>query len=243
MNKLLKYFPLMILPVMLGCKTESAEKHQKLKAIKSVNIDVKEPSGLCYLPKSKSLYLVSDDKPFIYEMDLDGNIIKKIHVEGKDMEGVAVPYKGGEIIAVEEYKYRIIKFSETGKTIDSFRFVTSDDSKHALEGITLDKENNIYLLNEKSPCLLVKLNSSGSEVWRKELGYSADLSDVCYDEKTDCLWALSDESKLLMKLSMDGALLEKWRIPVNQAEGLAMTPDYIYIVSDQDAKLYIFKRP
>jgi len=38
-------------------------------------------------------------------------------------------------------------------------------------------------------------------------------------------------------------LLGQWSTPVNQGEGIAFIGNRMYIVSDTDAKLYVFVKP
>lgn len=216
---------------------------ETLQPLSVYPINVNEPSGLFYCPKSNSLYTIPDGHTDIYELNMSGVIVRTIPVSSLDMEGIVLSKNYDTLFVVEEGTYKIVKYLQNGTKAGSFTIVTSPDPKHGLEGITLDNQNNIYLLNEKSPCLLVKLNYNGQELWRKELSYTTDISDICYDEKTGSLWIVSDESKMLLQLSMDGSLLKKWNIPITQAEGLAMTNDKLYMISDAESKLYSFKRP
>jgi uncharacterized protein YjiK len=57
------------------------------------------------------------------------------------------------------------------------------------------------------------------------------------------LWLLSDEDKLLIKSSLDGEFIEEYEIDIKQAEGVAVDDEnnLIYIVSDKEEKLYVFK--
>lgn len=233
----------------IGCKRGEPQasgvpsSDTSLTPTATFNLSVSEPSGLAYCPKTNSLYMISDAHPEIYEMSLTGDIIRTISISSYDMEGVVLSKNYDTIFVVEEGIYQVVKYLQDGTRAGSFKFVTGPDIKHAIEGIAIDNEYNIYLINEKSPCRIVKLNCNGEEIWRKEITYTTDISEIYYDKKTDCLWILSDESKALMKFTKDGVLLNKWDIPINQAEGLAMTDENMYIVSDPEAKLYVFKRP
>ena len=79
-----------------------------------------------------------------------------------------------------------------------------------------------------------------------------DLSSLQFDERTGHLLALSDESKLLLELNLEGRpisvlSLEKGRHglkkSVPQAEGVAMDEDgTVYVVSEPNL-FYVFKKP
>jgi len=242
-------FVIVLFLVLAGCKRGEPQSSgvpssdTSLSPTTVYNLSVSEPSGLAYCPKTNSLYMISDAHPEIYEMNLTGDIQRTISISSTDMEGVVLSKNYDTIYVVEEGLYQVVKYLQNGTRAGSFKFVTGPDTKHAIEGITIDNEYNIYLINEKNPCRIVKLNYNGEEIWRKEITYTTDISEIYYDKKTDCLWILSDESKALMKFTKEGALLNKWDIPIEQAEGLAMTEENMYIVSDPEAKMYVFKRP
>ena len=79
-----------------------------------------------------------------------------------------------------------------------------------------------------------------------------DLSSLQYDESSGHLLALSDESRLILELDVDGRplstmSLSKWRQGlqknVPQAEGIAMDDDgTMYLVSEPNL-FYVFKKP
>jgi uncharacterized protein YjiK len=244
------YAAFILFLVFAGCKRSDPQdaggppsSDTALTPLAVYNISVSEPSGLAYCPKTNTLYMVSDGFQEIYEMSLKGEILRTIPVTSPDMEGIVLSKNYDTLLIVEEGNYQVVKYLQDGTRVGSFKDVTGPNTKHAIEGITIDDAYKIYLLNEKDPCRLVCLSYDGTELWRKDISYTLDISEVCYDKKTDCLWMLSDESKALMKLSKDGNLLQRWDIPIEQAEGLAMTEDKIYIVSDQEAKMYVFNRP
>ena len=67
--------------------------------------------------------------------------------------------------------------------------------------------------------------------------------NICYDAATNAFWIVSDESQMVIKISRTGVLLGQWSTPVNQGEGIAFIGTRMYIVSDTDAKLYVFVKP
>jgi uncharacterized protein YjiK len=79
-----------------------------------------------------------------------------------------------------------------------------------------------------------------------------DLSSLQYDERSGHLLALSDESRLILELDVDGRPLSTMSISggrqglkktVPQAEGIAMDDDgTLYLVSEPNL-FYVFKKP
>ncbi len=57
------------------------------------------------------------------------------------------------------------------------------------------------------------------------------------------LWIVSDQSKTINKCTLTGDLIDSYSIGVLQAEGIAIAKDKIYVVSDAEEELYIFKKP
>ena len=113
-----------------------------------------------------------------------------------------------------------------------------------LEGITINANNNhIFVVKEKKPRFLIELGDRFKEFKRRELNYADDLSGLDYVESTNDLWIISDESKLVAKCSPDGIIKEKFRIDINQIEGIAVDPrsNKIYLVSDKEEKLYVLE--
>jgi uncharacterized protein YjiK len=90
--------------------------------------------------------------------------------------------------------------------------------------------------------MLLEYDNS-KEFWRKEIRYASDISDIFYDENTNCFWVTSDEARKVLKLSSEFNLISEWTISVNQAEGITILRDKIYIVSDSESKMYVFQKP
>ena len=59
-----------------------------LELIDSYSLDVPEPSGLSFGPDKKTLLTVSDHTNHIYELDLQGKVLRIFEYTGKDLEGV-----------------------------------------------------------------------------------------------------------------------------------------------------------
>jgi uncharacterized protein YjiK len=79
-----------------------------------------------------------------------------------------------------------------------------------------------------------------------------DLSSLQYDERSGHLLALSDESRLILELDVDGRPLSTMSLhkgrqglqkTVPQAEGIAVDDDgTLYLVSEPNL-FYVFKKP
>jgi len=251
MNKIF-LVSLILLIYIYGCKRGEPDNDivnpppgiTTLQPIKTIDLSgvIPEPSGITYNSKNNSLWVVSDEKPDFFEIDLNGNLIKKITSDGYDMEGLDLTKNCDTIYVVEESSKLVTTFLTNGTRISSFTVDVATNPSNILEGITIDKSNHLFVLNEKLPRLMIEF-AAASEMSRRELTYTTDISDICYDEQLDCFWIVSDESKKIIKISKTGILLTEWQIPFEKGEGITFVQDKMYIVCDSDAKMYIFNKP
>lgn len=237
--------------ITFACKSNQSNavinKIQKITTLQPVNvIDLSsiliEPSGIVYNENSHSLLIVSDARPYIYVFDFNGKILNQISVSGVDMEGIALSKNSDTIYVVEETAKLVSSFSYNGTKINSMVVDVSTNPGHILEGITVDNNGNIFVINEKFPAMLLEFSGS-KELSRQEITFTSDLSDICYDKSLDCFWIVSDESKKIIKIDRDGSLLGEWLIPFEKGEGITLVQDKMYIVCDSDSKMYVFQKP
>jgi uncharacterized protein YjiK len=203
---------------------------------------VPEPSGLAFNAQRNSLMTVSDGNSTIYEIDFTGRILRSFVVSGSDLEGIALSAGCDTIYVVEERNLQITWYLANGTKISSLPVTVATNASNGLEGIAVDKRNHLFVLNEKSPRMLLEFYQ-GQELARKEITSLIDLSDVFYDAAADCLWIVSDESRKVVKLSTNGTVLAEYSIPFPKGEGITIVQNKIYIVCDADGKLYVFEKP
>lgn len=235
-NQIVLSFAL-ILIIFAGCMTE-----KKILPEEIIRLDIPEPSGLCLDEKSNTLWVVSDENSFLYNIDFYGNLITKIEIEADDLEGICEISDSNLAVVCE--KKRLIKvFDKSGSYLNSVRLNYKGDKNSGFEGITYNKfEKCYFILNEKNPGLLIKLNNSFNILFEKELDFAEDYSGITYDKYTDSLWILSDKDKSVFKLDLEGNVLLKRNFEIEQAEGIAVTDKYLFIVSDFEEILYKFDK-
>jgi uncharacterized protein YjiK len=248
-NKILFLLFQIFLSVNLCCSRNDPEvvnnnpTVQSLKPIFVYNLDISEPSGIAYNSKNNSLFVVSDGRSDIYEIDFTGIVKATVSTTGSDLEGIAFSANCDTIYVVEETKQLVSIFSSAGALISSFPVNVATNPSHALEGITKNNLNgNLIVLNEKLPCMLLEFNNS-REIRRKEINYTIDISDVFFEQSSNNYWIVSHESQKILKLSSDFNLISEWTVPIIQAEGITIVQDKIYIVSDSESKMYVFQKP
>lgn len=213
-----------------------------LEQIAVYSTRVPEPSGLTYYKKHNTLLTVSDKNSTVYEIDFEGKVINTIKTKSSDLEGIAVSADNDTFYVASEYSQSIDKYLFDGTKLSSLYVGVAEHINNSLEGVTIDNNNNLYIINEKKPRLLLKY-CNGVELFRKKINAVNDLSDIFYEKENNCLWILSDESAKILKLTTEGNLLAEYSIPFTKGEGITLYKDRIYIINDHNQKLYVFKKP
>jgi len=216
----------------------------ELELISSDKINVSEASGLTINATGSTLYSVSDNTSNIYELATDGTVIKEYVYNGNDVEGISM-VSINKMLLVEERTKEIVEYDLISKNYIKHKIIYSNnDSNNGLEGIAMNlNDNTIFILNEKNPGLLMRLRSDFSIIESYNLDFASDYSGIFYDKDLNILWILSDESKTINKCSLKGDLIKSYPISVTKAEGIAVTNNAIYVVSDLNSTLYKFKKP
>lgn len=229
------------------CNTNRQESpiQQKLQLQKVMSIKVAEPSGLTLSFDKNYFWCVGDSDSLVFKLDLNGNILKTFLVNGEDLEGVTV-VDSVHIAVVLERTREVVVLDTAGKEIKRKKFNLKGRLNEGLEGICYDSsKKEFYFINEKRPGLLIKTDSSFTEIFKRELKFAKDYSDLFFSHEDSSLWILSDESNKIVKTDLNGNRILEYQINVEQPEGLVV--DYInkkvFIVSDKLNKLYEFILP
>jgi uncharacterized protein YjiK len=139
-------------------------------------------------------------------------------------------------------------------------------SNKGLEGICWNSgTGTLFVLKEGEPGLLLEVSSDLQTIRDHKLlgaenGFrdaetaddELDFSGICYDESRDRFWIVSDKGQRLFLYDWDEDRVVqsfplgygkggKYR-EITKAEGVAVEPDAhrLYVVSDEEARLYIF---
>ena len=146
------------------------------------------------------------------------------------------------------------------------RHFTSGDKNKGLEGVTVDtRTGSLFLLKEGKPALLLEVAPDATRLTGyheitdrrgftdDDLEASAiDCSGICFDSTRSALWIISDKARRIYLYSRDRdeVLFDTaLRYPddmgnrtIRKAEGVAHDAlrDRLYIVSDEEARLYLY---
>lgn len=220
------------------------ENKNTLELISVYDINVPEPSGLSFNSTDNVLYTVSDHTASVYKLTLQGDILKIYNYKGDDLEGVSV-YKENKLLLAEERVKQIIEYDiNTDNTIIHRINYENDFENCGIEGVAYkENDGSTFILNEKAPRKLIRLRADFSVIAEYELGFATDCSGIFYDASSNNLWIVSDQNKTINRCTLRGALIENYSIEVTQAEGITIANNKIYVVSDLESKLYVYKKP
>ncbi len=241
------FISVIILTTVFSCSDNSDEfipAGDQLELITKYKLDVLEPSGLAIDKSGMVLYTVSDHSNKVYKISTEGDIIKSFDYSGNDLEGVSV-YKDKKLLLAEERLKEIIVLDMSNGNIKRNRIsYHNNDENSGIEGVAYNSnDGSIFILNEKDPGLLMRLRFDFSIIKSYDLTFASDYSGVFHDSEKNELWIVSDQSKTINKCTLTGVKQKSYSVHINKVEGIALSNDKIYVVSDADAYLYVYKRP
>lgn len=237
--------PVFLLLAFAGaCTKDKADSLEMLDQVAVYSVNIPETSDLSFGSSTDILYTVSDRTAKVYKITTQGKVLSELTYTGSDLEGVC--YVGNQFLYVAEERLRtIIKLDLQGNQLEQKSIpVEKTDENQGLEGISYATFNrHFYILNEKNPGLLIETDENLNVLKSYPLSFAGDYSGICVDNVNQQLWIVSDESASITKCTMKGELIESYRIPVSNPEGIAYNPitNDLYVISDTEARLYLFK--
>lgn len=240
------FFNVLSLALLLSCsnKNNNDVLGNQLELEASYNINIAEPSGLAVNDAGDVLYIVSDNTAKVYIVSTFGVLIRTLSYTGNDLEGVST-FTENKLLLAEERAKEIVEFDMSNGITSKHKIMyENSDENSGIEGVAYNtSDGTIFILNEKNPGKLIRLRSDFSIIAEYNLNFSADYSGIFYEKSSNNLWIVCDQNKTINKCTLRGELIESYSIGVTQAEGIAIANNKIYIVSDAEGKLYIYKKP
>ena len=229
-------------------------------------------SALTYDPDRKTLFTVTNARSELIELSLDGRILRRVPLTGfGDPE--AVEYVGpNSYVITDERQQRLIRV----RLEDDTMFLDAADAEQlslgiglngnkGFEGLAYDSAGKrLFVAKERDPMLIYEVHGFPHDNPEKPYAvhvvqdrkrdsrlFVRDLSSLQFDERSGHLLALSDESRLMLELDVEGRPLSTLSLrkgfqglqaTVPQAEGIAMDEaGTIYLVSEPNL-FYVFKQ-
>lgn len=177
-----------------------------------------EASDLAYDPQTKTLFSVMGKNPFLVELSLQGDVLRKMPLVGwSNPEGLTVMGNGLLAIVDErEHMLSIVKVDADTRELNIANFPKYDlgpskDQNKAFEAIVYDSRNQQILLGEERPPALFSWKNDGSQTLKGDKQKLANdeldirnLSGLAIDPRTGHTLALSADSHLLLELDEKG---------------------------------------
>ncbi|WP_433898688.1 SdiA-regulated domain-containing protein [Pseudomonas sp. PSE1(2024)] len=216
-----------------------------------------EASDLSYNPQTKSLFSVMGKNPFLVELTLQGDVLRKMPLVGwSNPEGLTVMENGLMAIVDErEHMLSIVKVDAETRELKRDDFPKYDlgpskDQNKAFEAITWDARNQQLLLGEERPPALFTWKSDGSQTLKgdkqkldsDELDLR-NLSALSIDPRTGHTLVLSADSHLLLELDEKGEQVSFMTL-LGGFNGLKKTiPRAEGVTMDEAGTLYMVSEP
>jgi uncharacterized protein YjiK len=177
-----------------------------------------EASDVAYNPQTKTLFSVMGKNPFLVELSLQGEVLRKMPLIGWSNPEALTVMENGLLAIVDEREHllSIVKVEADTRELHQDAFPKYDlgpsrDQNKAFEAITWDPRNQQLLLGEERPAALFSWKSDGSQTLTgnklKLVNDELDvrnLSALAVDPRTGHTLALSADSHLLLELDEQG---------------------------------------
>ena len=216
-----------------------------------------EASDLAYNPQTKTLFSVMGKNPFLVELSLQGEVLRKMPLVGwSNPEGLSAMENGLMAIVDErQHMLSIVKVDADTRELNIASFPKYDlgpskDQNKAFEAITWDPRNQQLLLGEERPPALFTWQSDGGQTLKGDKQkLSSDeldirnLSALATDPRTGHLLVLSADSHLLLELDEKGEQVSFMTL-LGGFNGLKNTiPRAEGVTMDEAGTLYMVSEP
>ncbi|WP_342650161.1 SdiA-regulated domain-containing protein [Pseudomonas sp. REB1044] len=228
-------------------------------------------SALTFDPERKTLFTVTNARSELIELSLEGRILRRVTLVGfGDPE--AVEYVGpNSYVITDERQQRLIRvrLDDDTRTLDASQAEQLTlgiglNGNKGFEGLAYDSAGKrLFVAKERDPMLIYEVRGFPHDQpdqpyavqvvqdrKRDRRLFVRDLSSLQFDERSGHLLALSDESRLVLELDVEGRPLSTLSLrkgyqglerTVPQAEGIAMDDaGTLYLVSEPNL-FYVFK--
>lgn len=216
-----------------------------------------EASDLAYNPQTKTLFSVMGKNPFLVELSLQGEVLRKMPLVGwSNPEGLTVMENGlMAIIDERQHMLSIVKVDADTRELNIANFPKYDlgpskDQNKAFEAITWDPRAQQLLLGEERPPALFTWKSDGGQTLKGDKQKLAsdeldirNLSALATDPRTGHLLVLSADSHLLLELDEKGEQVSFMTL-LGGFNGLKNTiPRAEGVTMDEAGTLYMVSEP
>ena len=232
------------------------EFNYKVKVIEEIPNNL---SGITFNENTNTLFVITNSPRDIYELDKNGEVLKKIDLKGfRDTEDITYIKENIFAILDEELSSIFIveidndtKVVHRENSLKEFNLDYRYFENFGLEGISYDKvEDEFYIVNERSPKKIISIKGfmtdSNIKIKDKEElefnnVYLSDFSAIHYDEVMRRFYILSDESKILGRVDEQIDFSKYLDLSNNKISSQMTNPEGI--TKDKEGNIYIVGEP
>ena len=225
-----------------------------------------EPSGICYHPDRKTLFVVSDEG-YVAEIKKDGTPVAKYRVPG-DLEGITLDPGSGLLYVAVEGDDIILEFDpERGEVTRRFpmnreyrgnpNFLQKqiDEYDNGIESLAFVPDINhpeggvFYVGNQWDPPMIMKVlvplkSSRAAEAEARIIDVLPfkmdDPAGMYYDPVTGLLNIVDDADNIFVEITLDGRLVSQYAFLGDNQEGICVDDEgYLYIAQDRGGILKV----
>ena len=223
---------------------------------------IPEASGICYVLKSNSLFVVNDEGT-LYEISKKGKIKRKSYLGKYDLEGVAYDKKNDKLLISVEGSESILVLNSDSLEIEKeiklkrkYKKINllKKSKKTGLEAIAIDENGDVYVSNQstitykkkikKNASVILKINSLKKQKAKIIEVYNHGYIDISgmtfYD---GYLYMTSDKKNLLIKYDIKtNKTIKKVKLPKSAQEGICFDDDGNIYIADDKGRVLRYKR-
>lgn len=239
--------------------------HAVIDAKPLVGMEKDEASDITYNAVTQTLFSVMGKNPFLAELSLQGDVLRKIPLNGWSNPEAITALPDGRMAIVDERQHNLTVVTVTADTralniadFTPYDLGPSENQNKAFEAIAWDARHQRLLLGEERPPALYALKSDGEEPLSGEKQrLDADdldmrnLSAISVDPRTGHRLLLSADSHLLMEYDENGKQLSFMALlmgmnglkdTIPRAEGVTMDDQgTVYVVSEPNL-FYVLRK-
>ena len=235
--------------------------------------DLKDASSMTYNNETDTLFTTRSHPAQIVELSRDGEVLRRVPVEGvADLEGIS--HMGGPLFVIVDERlqqiYRVTLEADTARVdvtnAPRLGLNVLQSGNRGFEGVTWNEaRHRLFVAKEKTPRVfeidglprLMEGQGANLQIreWQPQQPFwlfLRDLSSLSRHDENGHMFLLSDESKMLAEYDEKDrlvGLMPLWRgfngltASVPQAEGVAVGRDGAIYLISEPNLFYRFERP
>jgi len=215
----------------------------QLSLIETHSLTIPEPSDVTLDDSGTRLWMVGNHPEMVYQIDLQGNLVKTLTYVGQDLEGVIFDRRDSTLWVAEENLHRVVHLDLDGNVLLKHDLGFTTEYNSGLEGICLNDSSRMFVLNEKHPGIFVGLDANLNVAYMDTITFARDFSGITWNPQKKCFWIVSDQSQRLFLWNPPNTTIAEFDLPYSKGEGVAFNPvaNRVYVVSDSTNMMYVYQ--